>query len=67
MNKMDLVRQLRNIKSADNLDKVAEHMEMKLSGDDRFILREAADHRRAEIAMNRFFDRVPKEAWKYVR
>lgn len=67
MEKMDLVRQLRKTGSGDMLEKVIEHMEQKYTGDARFVLQAAADHRRAEIALNRFFDRVPKEAWKYVR
>ncbi|EKY3920614.1 hypothetical protein RCI35_004546 [Enterobacter hormaechei] len=39
---------------------------VKLSDNEREILYAAADHRRAELAMNQFFDKVPKEAWKYV-
>ncbi|HFB2151615.1 TPA: transcriptional regulator, partial [Escherichia coli] len=27
----------------------------------------AADHRLAELTMNRLYDRVPKEVWAYVR
>ncbi|WP_080470397.1 Hha/YmoA family nucleoid-associated regulatory protein [Enterobacter hormaechei] len=65
--KMDYVRQFRQISDADNLERVIEHMETKLSDNEFQIALAAADHRKAEIALNRYFDKVPKEAWRYVR
>lgn len=65
--KMAIVRKLRKISDENLLERVIEHMEDKLSGNEREILYSAADHRRAELAMNKLFDKVPKEAWKYVR
>jgi len=67
VSKMALVRKLRKISDENLLERVIEHMEDKLSDDEREILYSAADHRRAELAMNKLFDKVPKEAWKYVR
>lgn len=65
--KMGIVRKLRKINDKNLLERVIEHMEDKLSGNEREILYSAADHRRAELAMKQYFDKVPKEAWKYVR
>ncbi|WOI84503.1 MULTISPECIES: Hha/YmoA family nucleoid-associated regulatory protein [Enterobacteriaceae] len=65
--KMDYVRQFRQINDADNLEKVIGHMESKLPDNEFQIALAAADHRKAEMALNRFFDKVPKEAWRYVR
>jgi len=65
--KMDYVRQLRRLSDTFNLEKVIAHMSAKLSTEEGYTLQEAADHRRAEMAMNRYFDKVPKEAWRYVR
>ncbi|HCA3439748.1 TPA: hypothetical protein MO340_004312 [Salmonella enterica subsp. salamae serovar 35:g,m,s,t:-] len=64
---MDLVRQLRRLHDVSNLEKVVEHMESKLTTDEALTLQEAADHRRAELAVGQLFDKVPKSAWKYVR
>ena len=65
--KMDYVRQLRQLSSDINLEKVVEHMSYKLSGEESFTLQQAADHRRAEMVMNKYFDKVPKDVWRYVR
>ena len=42
-------------------------MEEKLTGNELEMLYAAADYRRAEIVMNQYFDKVPGNAWKYVR
>ncbi|MDE4745182.1 Hha/YmoA family nucleoid-associated regulatory protein [Enterobacter ludwigii] len=65
--KMDYVRQFRQISDADNLERVIGHMETKLSDNEFQIVLAAADHRKAEMALNRYFDKVPKDAWRYVR
>lgn len=65
--KMEYVRQLRRLYDAKHLEQVVDHMSNKLSAEEDFILQAAADHRRAEMALNRYFDKVPKEAWRYVR
>ena len=65
--KMDYVRQLRRLSSDINLEKVVEHMSYKLSGEESLTLQQAADHRRAEMVMNTWFDKVPKDVWRYVR
>lgn len=63
----DWLRQLRRCSEKDTLEKVVELISRKLTGDDlgRFYI--AADHRRAELVMNKLYDKVPASVWKYVR
>ena len=65
--KMEYVRQLRRLSDATHLEWVVDHMSGKLSVDESLILQAAADHRRAEMVMTQFFDKVPKDVWRYVR
>ncbi|HFE3442935.1 TPA: Hha/YmoA family nucleoid-associated regulatory protein [Klebsiella aerogenes] len=65
--KMDLVRQLRRVSDETHLEMVVSHMEQKMEKEQTYVLHEAADHRRAELAVGKIFDKVPKEVWKYVR
>jgi len=65
--KMEYVRQLRRLSDATHLERVVDHMSGKLSVDEGLILQAAADHRRAEMVMKQFFNKVPKDVWRYVR
>ena len=65
--KMDYVRQFRRVSDASNLEKLVVHISRKLSGDEFYIMVAAADHRRAEMIMNRYYDKIPKFVWRYVR
>lgn len=66
-NKMEFVRKLRKINDGSLLEKVVGHMEEKLTGNELEMLYAATDHRRTEIVMNQYFDKVPGNVWKYVR
>lgn len=66
-NKMDYVRMFRRIKDIDNLEKLISHLERKLTDEEFHIVIAAADHRRAEMVLSQYFDKVPKSAWRYVR
>ncbi|MDL1250230.1 Hha/YmoA family nucleoid-associated regulatory protein [Yersinia pestis] len=63
----DWLRQLRRCSEKETLETVAERISRKLTGDDlgRFLM--AADHRRAELIMNRLYDKIPVCVWKFVR
>ena len=65
--KEDWLRQLRRCSEGETLGKVVELTSQKLTGDDlgRFYM--AADHRRAELVMNKLYDKIPSSVWKYVR
>ncbi|EBY7550159.1 TPA: hypothetical protein M8J30_002440 [Klebsiella aerogenes] len=67
MNKLDYLLKFRRSGSEETLEKVIEHMEPKVSKDDYDVFLAAADHRRAELACKKIFDKVPKSAWKFVK
>ncbi|MFW7191774.1 Hha/YmoA family nucleoid-associated regulatory protein [Enterobacter sp. BNK-29] len=50
----------------DNLERDIEHMETKLPDNFFQIVLAAADHRKAEIVLSSIFDKVSKDAWRYV-
>ncbi|MFZ5418261.1 MULTISPECIES: Hha/YmoA family nucleoid-associated regulatory protein [Enterobacter] len=49
------------------MEKVNEHMKTKLHDYEFQSTLAPVDHRKAEIALNRYFDKVPKDAWRYER
>ncbi|EPC0068391.1 Hha/YmoA family nucleoid-associated regulatory protein [Escherichia coli] len=67
MNKLDFLLKFRRSSSDETLEKVVEHMEPKVSKEDYNAFQAAADHRRAELACKKIFDKVPKSAWKFVK
>ncbi|EAR3735391.1 hemolysin expression modulator Hha [Salmonella enterica] len=65
--KHDWLFQLRKCSNKDTLEKVAELNRYKLSADELEMFNSAADHRLAELTMNRLYDRVPASVWQFVR
>lgn len=59
--------QLRRCRSLETLEKVIETNHYRLSLGEREAFNSAADHRLAEITMNRLYDRIPPSVWKFVR
>ena len=57
--KQEWLFQLRKCTSRDTLEKVIEINRYKLPLSE-------ADHRRAELVMNKLYDKVPSGVWKYV-
>lgn len=66
-NKMNYVRMFRRINDIDNLEKLVSHLERKLTNEEFYLVVAAADHRRAEMFLNRYLDKVPKNLRRYVR
>ncbi|KYJ52920.1 hemolysin activation protein [Salmonella enterica subsp. enterica serovar Typhimurium] len=58
--------QLRKCTSRDTLEKVIEINRYKLPLSESEAFYSAADHRRAELVMNKLYDKVPSGVWKYV-
>ena len=59
--------QLRKCTSRDTLEKkllILTIYKLPLSESEAFY--SAADHRRAELVMNKLYDKVPSGVWKYV-
>ncbi len=65
--KYDWLFQLRRCNNKETLEKVAESNRYKLSADELESFNSAADHRLAELTMNRLYDKVPASVWQFVR
>lgn len=59
--------QLRRCSSVSTLEKIIDRNRYALSGAEREAFDSAADHRLAELTMNRLYDKVPKQVWTYIR
>ncbi|EPH3066868.1 MULTISPECIES: Hha/YmoA family nucleoid-associated regulatory protein [Enterobacteriaceae] len=57
----------RRCRSLDTLEKVFESLREKLTGNELDAMMSASDHRRAEIAHNTLWDKVPASAWRNVK
>lgn len=66
-NKHDWLFQLRKCRNKETLEIVAENNRYKLSNDELESFNSAADHRLAELTMNRLYDKVPASVWQFVR
>lgn len=67
MKKIDYLMRLRKCRTMDTLERVIENNKYKLSDDELEIFNAAADHRLAELTMNKLYDKVPVSVWKLVR
>ncbi len=61
------VFQLRKCQHRETLEKIIEKNENCLTADELITFYSAADHRLAEIIMNKLFDKVPASVWQHVR
>ncbi|TKI06265.1 hemolysin expression modulator Hha [Martelella alba] len=67
MKKIDYLMRLRKCRTLDTLERVIEKNRYELSDDELEIFNSAADHRLAELTMDKLYDKVPVSVWKYVR
>ncbi|ENE8569120.1 hemolysin expression modulator Hha [Salmonella enterica] len=65
--KYDWLFQLRRCSNKETLEKVAESHRYKLSADELESFNSAADHRLAELTINRLYDKVSASVWQFVR
>jgi len=63
----DWIMHLRKCKTRDTLDQVAESIQKHITGADLERFQSAYDHRLAELAANRLFDKVPAHVWRLVK
>ncbi|HHD8103948.1 TPA: Hha/YmoA family nucleoid-associated regulatory protein [Salmonella enterica] len=63
------LRRFRRCRNADTLERVYESMRdrSQVSESERAAFESAADHRRAEIASGKLWDKIPPHVWQYVR
>ena len=67
MNKIDYLMRLRKCTTIDTLERVIEKNKYELSDDELELFYSAADHRLAELTMNKLDDKIPVAVWKFVR
>ncbi|ADW74922.1 MULTISPECIES: HHA domain-containing protein [Rahnella] len=67
MNKIDYLMRLRKCTTIDTLERVIEKNKYELSDDELELFYSAADHRLAELTMNKLYDKIPVSVWKFVR
>ncbi|EHM0998282.1 hemolysin expression modulator Hha [Salmonella enterica subsp. enterica serovar Newport] len=66
-NKHEWLYQLRKCSNKKALEKITESNRYKLSDDELEMFNSAADHRLAELTMNRLYDKVPASVWQFIR
>ncbi|HBA4936055.1 TPA: hemolysin expression modulator Hha [Escherichia coli] len=58
---------LRRCKDIATLEKIIEIKKYSLPDNELIVFWSAADHRLAELIMHRYYDRIPKYMWSFVR
>lgn len=66
MTKMDWLLRLRRFSERETLEKIIEKKQYELTDAELAVFWSAADHRLAELVMNRLYDRIPKSVWQFV-
>ena len=67
LTKTDYLMRLRRCQSIDTLERVIEKNKYELSDNELVVFYSAADHRLAELTMNKLYDKIPSTVWKYIR
>ena len=58
---------LRRCQTIDTLERVIEKNKYELSDNELAVFYSAADHRLAELTMNKLYDKIPSSVWKFIR
>lgn len=66
MSRDEWLMKFRHYHTLDTLEKVYDHLTYKGVSAEHYAMTQAYDHRKAELAAGRLFDRVPKHIWRYV-
>ncbi|MDX6917770.1 hemolysin expression modulator Hha [Pectobacterium carotovorum] len=67
MNKIDWLFKLRRCTNLSTLERVIEKNRYTLSNDELEVFNSAADHRLAELTMNKLYDKIPASVWKNIK
>jgi hemolysin expression modulating protein len=67
MTRTEWLLKFRRYQYLETLEKVYEHLSYTGDRAEEFAMTQAYDHRKAELAAGKLFDRVPKHVWKYVK
>lgn len=65
--KQDWILKLRRCSNKETLQTVTERIKKRLSGKELGVFQLAADHRMAEIIMQKLYNEVPPNVWKYIK
>ena len=63
LTKTDYLMRLRRCQTIDTLEK----NKYELSENELAVFYSAADHRLAELTMNKLYDKIPSSVWKFIR
>ncbi|EGJ07308.1 putative hemolysin expression-modulating protein [Escherichia coli D9] len=67
LTKTDYLMRLRRCQTIDTLERVIEKNKYELSDNELAVFYSAADHRLAELTMNKLYDKIPSSVWKFIR
>jgi hemolysin expression modulating protein len=67
MTKIDWLMKLRRCTCLETLEKVMEQNRYSLSNNELENFNSAADHRLAELTMNKLYDKVPPSVWQHIK
>ena len=67
MTRTEWLMKFRRCRNIETLEKVYEHLSYTGDPAEEFAMTQAYDHRKAEFAAGKLFDRVPKHVWQYVK
>ncbi len=67
LTKTDYLMRLRKCTTIDTLERVIEKNKYELSDDELELFYSAADHRLAELTMNKLYDKIPPTVWQHVK
>lgn len=67
MTRNEWLLKFRRCHKPETLEKVYELLSYTVDPADEPAMTQAWDHRKAELAAGRLFDRVPKHVWQYVK
>lgn len=67
MEKIDWLLKLRRCTCLETLEKVIENNRYKLTDNELEKFNSAADHRLAELTMNKLYDKVPASVWRHIK
>lgn len=67
MTRTEWLLKFRRYQTQETLEKVYEHLSYTRDAAEEPAMTQAYDHRKAELAAGKLFDRVPKHMWQYVK
>ncbi|WP_371742464.1 Hha/YmoA family nucleoid-associated regulatory protein [Pantoea sp. EKM21T] len=67
MTKTDWLMKFRRCHTLETLETVYENLSYKIPDEEGFSMTQAYDHRKAEFAAGKLFDRVPMYVWRFVK